>query len=62
MGSIMRIENVQVFQSNVNYHDGRDIGPGFALIINPHPTNEYQVWQIAQKIWDVLEGMKLEDE
>ena len=57
-----KIKNIEVFNSTVNHHDGKDIGPGFAVIIDPHPTSEGDIFKVAQAIRNVLEGLKLEDE
>jgi len=56
------IKTVKVFNSNVNHHNGKDLGAGFAVIIDPHPITEHQIWQVAQAITNALEGLKLEDE
>ena len=56
------IKKVHVFESTVNYHNGEDIGPGFAVIVDPAPTTSHQTWQIAQKIRYALEDLVLEDE
>ena len=57
-----KIESVKVFHSSVNYKDGKDIGPGFGVILEPHPTSEDDIFRVAQAIRIVLEGMSLEVE
>ena len=54
-----KIQNVRVFNSSVNFHDGTDIGPGFGVIIEPHPTSEDDIFKVAQAIRYALEGLKL---
>lgn len=56
------IEFVRIFESKSNYHNGEDIGAGFAVIVDPLPATGRQKWQIAQKIRDCLDGIVLEDE
>ena len=56
------IKTVKVFDSKSNYHNGKDIGSGFAVIVDPLPTNGHQKWQVAQAIRYVLENLVLEDE
>ena len=57
-----KIESVKVFHSSVNYKDGTDIGPGFGVIIEPHPTSEDDIFKVAQAIRYALEGLKLDGE
>jgi len=54
-----KIENVCVFNSSVNYKDGADIGPGFGVIVSPHPTSEDDIFKVAQAITNALDGLKL---
>ena len=56
------IKTVKVFDSKSNYHNGEDIGTGFAVIVDPLPTTEHQKWQVAQAIKYALENLVLEDE
>jgi len=56
------VKLVRVFESKSNYHNGEDIGPGFAVLVDLHPTTSHQKWQIAQAIRYALEGIVLEDE
>ena len=56
------IKTVKVFDSKSNYHNGEDIGPGFAVIVDPQPTTLHQKWQVAQAIRYALENLVLEDE
>ena len=55
------IKSVRVFESESNYHNGDDIGAGFAVIVDPLPTTSHQKWQVAQKIRYALEDLVLED-
>ena len=57
-----KIETVSIYHSSVNYHNGEDIGPGFGVILDPHPTSEGDVFKIAQAISSALEGLVLNDE
>jgi len=56
------IKSVRVFESKSNYHNGEDIGPGFAVVVDPLPTTEHQKWQVAQAIIYALGNLILEDE
>ena len=56
------IQIVRVFESTVNYHNGEDIGPGFAVIVDPIPTTSHQKLKVAKKIQDALDGLVLGDE
>ena len=56
------IKTVTVFGSKSNYHNGEDIGSGFAVIVDPLPTTGHQKWQVAQAIRYALENLVLEDE
>jgi len=55
------INDVRVFNSKVNYHNGEDMGPGLAVLVDLDLT-ESQTWQVADKIRNALEGVKLIDE
>ena len=57
-----KIKSVRVFNSEINYHNGENIGPGFGIVIDPHPTSDDDIFRVAQAIRNVLEGLKLEDE
>jgi len=56
------IKSVRTFESKSNYHNGEDLGPGIAVIIDPLPTTGHQKWQVAQAIRYALEDLVLEDE
>ena len=56
------IKTVKVFDSKSNYHNGEDIGPGFAVIVDPQITTGHQKWQVAQAIRYALENLVLKDE
>ena len=56
------IKTVKVFDSQSNYHNGEDIGSGFAVIVDPLPTTGHQKWQVAQAIRYALENLELENE
>ena len=58
------IEKVRVFHSeinNLNGVEGDDLGPGFAVLIEPHPASEDEIWAVTQAISNALEGLKLGD-
>ncbi len=55
------IGNVRVFNSTVNRHDGTDIGPGFAVMLVPPITDEFQIGEIADKIKYALEGLQFKE-
>ena len=57
-----KIKTVKVFDSKSNYHNGEDIGSGFAVIVDPLLTIGHQKWQVAQAIRYALEDLVLEDE
>ena len=57
-----KIEIVDVYHSKVSHLSGIDIGPGFAVIIDPHPTSDENIIRVTQAIRNVLEGLKLEEE
>ena len=61
-GLIPHIETVQIFNSKVNYKNGKDLGPGLAVIIKPNTLTDKDKDKIAQAISNILVGMKLEDE
>lgn len=55
------IKNIKVYESNVNYHNGENIGPGFAVMIDKELTKS-QVWQVADAIKYALEGLVLKED
>ena len=57
-----KFKTVKVFGSKSNYRNGEDIGPGFAVIVDPLLTTGHQKWQVAQAIRYALEDLVLEDE
>jgi len=57
-----KIEIVDVYHSSVSHLNGIDIGPGFAVIIDPHPASEENIIRVTQAIRNALEGLKMEDE
>ncbi|TFH40753.1 MAG: hypothetical protein E4G94_09060 [ANME-2 cluster archaeon] len=57
-----KIEHVRVYCSSVNRLNGEDIGPGFGVILYPHPTSDDDIFRVAQAIHNALDGLKLEDE
>jgi len=42
--------NVKVLESKINYHYGNDVGSGFAVIIDPLPTEEKDIIELSDKI------------
>jgi len=52
-GGLMKenIKSVRVFNSETNIYNGEDIGHGFAVIINPMPTDAADITQIGDDIW-----------
>jgi hypothetical protein len=56
-----KVENVQVFNSKINYHNGTDIGAGFAVFFDPPITDKFQIWEIADKIKYALEGLQFKE-
>ncbi len=53
------IKKTQVFKSQI--HQNQKNCPGFAIIVEPHPTTEHEIFQIAQAIKDALDGLTLEE-
>jgi len=45
-----KIKSVRVFNSETNIHEGKDIGSGLAVIIDPMPTDENDITQIGDDI------------
>jgi len=56
-----KINNVRVFNSTVNYHNGTDVGAGFAVLLDPPVTDEFQIREIADKIKYALEGLQFKE-
>ena len=52
-----KIQKVEVFNSTVNHHDGNDICPGFAVIIEPHPTSEDDILWWRRQLETHLTGL-----
>jgi len=50
------IESVRVFHSLKNYQDGVDLGPGFSILIKPHPKTQDEI----EHIGDALRACMLE--
>lgn len=48
------IESVRIFHSKSNIKDGHDIGPGFGIIISPHPKTDRELEQIGDAVRAVL--------
>ena len=45
-----KIKSVRVFNSEINIHEGGNIGSGLAVIIDPMPTDEADITQIGDDI------------
>jgi len=58
------ITNVTISHSQVTGLDGSDRGAGLAIQTNPpiEKLNSHQVWLIAQKVKECLDGMVVEVE
>lgn len=54
---MISIKSVRVAPSNIEGN-----GPGFAVLVDPCPSTEHGMWQIAQKIHNALIGVIIDDE
>lgn len=52
------IKMVNIYHSEVNMHDGKDLGPGFAVLVDPHPTDDEDIAQIVKIIETGLLGLE----
>lgn len=50
------LDTVKVLPSNIEGH-----GPGFAVVVDPHPKTRYEHTRIADAIRAALKGLKKED-
>lgn len=56
-----KVESVQVFNSCVNDHNGKNMGAGFAVMLVPPITDKFQIGEIADKIKYALEGLQFQE-
>lgn len=55
------VESIRIFHSVVNIRDGQDLGPGFGIIVTPHPTTEKDIDRIGDAIRAAVQGLKKEE-
>ena len=55
------IENVRIFHSKSNIKDGHDLGPGFGIIVHPHPKTEREHERIGDALRECMLGLQKEE-
>lgn len=55
------IEQVRIFYSESNIKDGHDLGPGFGIIVSPHPKTEHELNLVGDALRACMLGLQKED-
>lgn len=54
---MITIKSVRIAPSNIEGN-----GPGFAVMVDPHPTDDFGKWKVAQAIRYALVNLRIDDE
>lgn len=54
------VKSVRVAPSEIQCGD--NVAPGFAVLVEPHPIDDFGAWKVAQAIRYALEDLRLDDD